>query len=153
MTEKYEGMTLNERLMVAELIDEFDAAMTRGDKEAVVGILERIELSSKDARAQADTLFALRALVFQEGLESLDAPGLWLLPSPCVPAPTDPYFNVSPQPESLALAAGSSATIQITGWSTAAVPPGTSSRWPPSATSTPRPSSPTPALATARLKP
>jgi hypothetical protein len=44
--------------------------------------------------------------------------------SPCVPLPADPYFNVSPQPDTiLTIDAGSSVTIQITGWSNAAGPP------------------------------
>jgi hypothetical protein len=44
--------------------------------------------------------------------------------SPCLPTPTDPYFNVSPlSPSPQTVAAGSSVTIQITGWSTMAVQP------------------------------
>jgi hypothetical protein len=44
--------------------------------------------------------------------------------SPCVPLPTTPYFNVSPQPDSpITIDAGSSLAIPITGWSTAPVQP------------------------------
>jgi hypothetical protein len=47
------------------------------------------------------------------------ASGSW----PCVPAQAGPYFNVSVSPNvTQTIAAGSSITIPVTGWSTAAVP-------------------------------
>ena len=55
---QYAGMTVNERLFEAGLLDDFDAAVKRGDKAAVVALLERVELIPEEARDSADTLFA-----------------------------------------------------------------------------------------------
>lgn len=43
---KYEGMTVNERLYVSGLIDEFYKAVEKKDIEAVISILKRVELSN-----------------------------------------------------------------------------------------------------------
>lgn len=42
---KYEGMTVNERLYASGLIDEFDKALKRKDVEIVIKILKKIDLS------------------------------------------------------------------------------------------------------------
>jgi hypothetical protein len=40
---------------------------------------------------------------------------------PCVPAPSTPYFNVSPDKQMVTIPAGGSATVTLTGWSTGVV--------------------------------
>ena len=52
------GMTVNERLYAAGLLDAFDAAVERGDKDEVIRLLQRVDLSPHDAQLSADTLFA-----------------------------------------------------------------------------------------------
>ena len=42
---KYEGMTVNERLYVSGLMDEFDEAVKKKDSETVISILKKIDLS------------------------------------------------------------------------------------------------------------
>jgi hypothetical protein len=56
--ERYGGMTLNERLYVSGLAGEFDAAVRRGDREAVISILTKVALSDSDAAWSADTVLA-----------------------------------------------------------------------------------------------
>ncbi len=41
---QFEGMTVNERLGVAGLMDEFDAAILSKDKAAAISILQQTEL-------------------------------------------------------------------------------------------------------------
>ncbi|WP_294549288.1 hypothetical protein [uncultured Bacteroides sp.] len=43
---KYEGMTVNERLYVSGLIDEFYKAVEKKDIETVISILKKVELSN-----------------------------------------------------------------------------------------------------------
>ena len=45
MTRKYDGMTVNERLFVAEKIDEFDKAVNEKDRIKVISILQSVELT------------------------------------------------------------------------------------------------------------
>lgn len=52
------GMTVNERLCAAGLLDAFDAAVERGDKDEAIRLLQRVDLSPHDAQLSADTLFA-----------------------------------------------------------------------------------------------
>ncbi len=56
--ENYAGMTVNERLYAAGLVDEFDAAVERGDKDEVVRLLQAVHLSARGAQETADALFA-----------------------------------------------------------------------------------------------
>ena len=45
MEDKYAGMTVNERLYVSGLMDEFDEAVEREDTDKVRAILEKVELT------------------------------------------------------------------------------------------------------------
>ncbi|WP_307995480.1 hypothetical protein [uncultured Bacteroides sp.] len=47
---KYEGMTVNERLYVSGLIDEFYKAVEKKDIEAVISILKKVELSNNQIK-------------------------------------------------------------------------------------------------------
>jgi hypothetical protein len=50
MDNKYSGMTVNERLYVSGLIDEFDAAVQKKDAEKVQAILEKVELTEESIK-------------------------------------------------------------------------------------------------------
>lgn len=54
----FDGMTLNERLYAAGLLDAFDAAVERGDKDEVASLLQRVHLSPDDALWSAEALLA-----------------------------------------------------------------------------------------------
>ena len=45
MKRKYDGMTVNERLLVAKKIDEFDKAVNEKDRIKVISILQSVELT------------------------------------------------------------------------------------------------------------
>jgi hypothetical protein len=45
MENKYSGMTVNERLYVSGLLDEFDKAVEEKDVDKVISILEKVELT------------------------------------------------------------------------------------------------------------
>jgi hypothetical protein len=47
MESKYAGMTVNERLYVSGLMDEFDEAVKEKNADWVRSILERVELSDE----------------------------------------------------------------------------------------------------------
>lgn len=47
MSDKYKGMTINERLYVSGLIDEFDKAVGNKDKNKVIDILKQVELTNE----------------------------------------------------------------------------------------------------------
>lgn len=49
----YGGMTVNERLFVAGLIEAFDDAVARRDRAAMVRLLETAEVSTPEATADA----------------------------------------------------------------------------------------------------
>lgn len=53
MTPDYAGMTLNERLFVAGLMDEFDAARSARDVEALVTILREVRVDRSEEQARA----------------------------------------------------------------------------------------------------
>jgi cytochrome c553 len=55
---KYAGMTTNERLHEAGLIDQFDDAAKGRNKEQMIHILRNVELSENDAEAIANTILA-----------------------------------------------------------------------------------------------
>ena len=44
---KYEGMTVNERLQSSGLLDEYDAATLESDVEKVKSLLKQVELSDE----------------------------------------------------------------------------------------------------------
>lgn len=51
MTDKYIGMTVNERLYVSGLSDEFDKAVFEKDVEKVISILKSVELYNNSIEA------------------------------------------------------------------------------------------------------
>ena len=55
---KYGGMTTNERLAVAGLMDAFDDATRRGDRAAMIDILLRVEFTPEGAERTADQVLA-----------------------------------------------------------------------------------------------
>jgi len=59
MDNKYKGMTVNERLYVSELLDEFDKAVKNKDVYEVVRILEAVELT----KPNIDTILAKFELI------------------------------------------------------------------------------------------
>jgi hypothetical protein len=48
MDDKYAGMTVNERLFVSGLLDEFERGVREKDKELVVKILKEVELTDEN---------------------------------------------------------------------------------------------------------
>jgi type IV pilus biogenesis protein CpaD/CtpE len=54
----YSGMTTNERLFVAGLLDQWDHAARARDKQQMVLILQRVEISESDAAAIAASVLA-----------------------------------------------------------------------------------------------
>jgi len=50
MENKYAGMTVNERLYVSGLMDEFDEAVQKKDTEKVRAILEKVELTEESIK-------------------------------------------------------------------------------------------------------
>jgi hypothetical protein len=53
---KYRGMTLNERLYLAGLLDQFDEALRQRDREGLVVLLEQVEIQGPDAEQTADAV-------------------------------------------------------------------------------------------------
>ena len=51
-------MTVNERLVVAGVIDRFDEAVRRGDRAAMLAILKEVELDDKQATETTDAVLA-----------------------------------------------------------------------------------------------
>ena len=49
MDNKYKGMTVNERLYISGLMDEFDQAVKKDDIDKVVNILKKIEITEQSA--------------------------------------------------------------------------------------------------------
>lgn len=56
--DRYAGMTTNERLFEAGLLDPFGAAARRRDQPAMIALLEQVELTSDEARWIAETVLA-----------------------------------------------------------------------------------------------
>lgn len=50
MGNKYAGMTVNERLYVSGLMDEFDDAVKKKNTEMVRSILEKVELTEESIK-------------------------------------------------------------------------------------------------------
>ncbi len=59
----YSGMTLNERLYKIGLIEEFEKALARKDREKVISILNKVKVDKSSIR------FILKELGFSSGLE------------------------------------------------------------------------------------
>ena len=55
-TINYAGMTVNERLFAAGLVDEFDKAVHVGDIKEACQILMQVELTAKQARETIETI-------------------------------------------------------------------------------------------------
>ena len=58
ITESYSGMTVNERLFVSKLMDDFDAAARRRDRAQMISILVKVDLSENAAACTVDSLLA-----------------------------------------------------------------------------------------------
>lgn len=50
MDNKYAGMTVNERLYVAELLDEFEKAVSDKNTEKAIRILKEVELTDDNIK-------------------------------------------------------------------------------------------------------
>jgi hypothetical protein len=57
-TQSYADMTVNERLFVSKLMDDFDAAARRRDRAQMISILVRVDLSEEGAAWSVDTILA-----------------------------------------------------------------------------------------------
>lgn len=57
-TERYKGMTLNERLYTAGLLDRFDAATEAGDRTTMAELLAQVGVEGDRAKFTIDTLLA-----------------------------------------------------------------------------------------------
>jgi hypothetical protein len=53
---KYGGMTVNERLVVARLIEQWDHAVNTRDRDAMVEILKKVELPETESGRITDTI-------------------------------------------------------------------------------------------------
>jgi hypothetical protein len=56
--QKYSGMTVNERLFAAGLLDEFDTAVNHKNRDKVVALLQQVELSYEQAELITKTIFS-----------------------------------------------------------------------------------------------
>ncbi len=66
---KYEGTTLNERLLKAGLLDGFNRVSRKGDREGMIAILKRVELDERQISYTVDiiTRRQRKFLVFMYG--------------------------------------------------------------------------------------
>ena len=55
---RYAGMTVNERLIEANLFQEFDQAARKRDREQMLMILQKVEMTYDQAVYTADTILA-----------------------------------------------------------------------------------------------
>ena len=58
MNSKYDGMTVNERLFEAKLLEEYDSAVKKRDKKALVKILKKVAFSEEQANVTIDAIFS-----------------------------------------------------------------------------------------------
>jgi len=56
MENKYSGMTVNERLYVSGLLNEFDEAVENKDTEKVCSILKKVELTDESVKEILESL-------------------------------------------------------------------------------------------------
>lgn len=54
----YGGMTVNERLFAAGLVEQFDAAISSGDRQRAIEILVQVSLSDVSAGETVDAVLA-----------------------------------------------------------------------------------------------
>jgi hypothetical protein len=54
----YDGMTVNERLFEAKLVNDFDNAVIHRDKDKIIAILRKVELSADDAKKCCDSILS-----------------------------------------------------------------------------------------------
>jgi len=54
----YGGMTVNERLYVAGLVEQFDAAIESRDRRRAVDLLRQVAMSESEAGATTDAVLA-----------------------------------------------------------------------------------------------
>jgi hypothetical protein len=52
------GMTVNERLVIAGLLGEFDAAMDAVDRQRAINVLEQVAMTEQSAAATVDAVLA-----------------------------------------------------------------------------------------------
>lgn len=55
---KYSGMTTNERMFVAGLLDDFDTAARRRDRSRMIAILLQVEFDHAEASSIVDTILS-----------------------------------------------------------------------------------------------
>lgn len=55
---KFGGMTVNERLFRAGLLDRWDAAIDAGQREGAIALLKQVEMSEDSAAATVDAVLA-----------------------------------------------------------------------------------------------
>ena len=53
---RYAGMTVNERLSAANLVEEFDRAVRQHNREQMLAILQKVEMTYEQAVYTADTI-------------------------------------------------------------------------------------------------
>lgn len=53
----FAGMTINERLFIAGLMDSFDKAIAENNKEEVIRILKKVNLNSETIEANLKNIF------------------------------------------------------------------------------------------------
>lgn len=56
MSDKYGGMTVNERLYVSGLMDKFDNAVQKKDSKKAREILQKVELDEKNIKVILESL-------------------------------------------------------------------------------------------------
>jgi len=56
MANKYAGMTVNERLYLSGLMDDFDKAVAEKDSDKVRGILQKVELTEESIKPILESL-------------------------------------------------------------------------------------------------
>jgi len=54
----YSGMTLNERLLVAGLLDDWDSAIGAGQRQAAIDVLTQVDFDASDAAQTVDAVLA-----------------------------------------------------------------------------------------------
>jgi len=54
----YGGMTINERLFAAKLINDFDSAVIQKNKDKIILILKSVELSADDAEQCCNSILS-----------------------------------------------------------------------------------------------
>ena len=63
METKYGGMTVNERLCVSGLMDQFDNAVRKKDSQKIISILLKVELDELNIKAILESL-GLKKYIF-----------------------------------------------------------------------------------------